>query len=620
MKALGGLWGGRGGSWDADLQGRKTTLFMRASGLRDFTLTLRQPRGLVGQRTPMTPALPHHTVSDQAEEIARQFDLLSRVEWVRTITTCISYGMMAMFLPLWIPLVALCVDLAMERLGLSLMRGLDPALHRTRYLASLLSVGVMELAYTLPPVLIWQLEHPFAKAIAIGAVTMTLLQLTTVRAIHLPYGLMGWGVVAAVTLIGNAVYWADAGDVQGLVLSSFAALGAVGYTFTAMASNHELHTELMRRGKAAEAANDAKSRFLAQMSHELRTPLNAILGMGQAELALAQTPETAERLGILVASAQSLGVILDDILDMSAIREGLLPIRRGPTDLRAEIDSTVAMYRALFQQAGLTLDLHLGDDLPARALLDAQRLRQCLSNLLSNALKHTRKGGATVCVRQDPMGMLSLIVTDTGAGISPAVQDAIFEPFQRGPGPVPGTGLGLSISRALARRMGGDLDLLPNATGARFRLTVALDRVEEGVSIPAPALPPREAKLDLGGRLILVVDDISTNRFVAATHLRLMGAAVAEAASGTEAVAEMQARRPDLVLLDMNMPDLNGIETLRLLRALPEGAKLPVVAMTADATEAHRRHYLDQGLDGYVAKPLSTASLAAALAPHLAAG
>lgn len=557
-------------------------------------------------------------VSDQADEIARQFALLSRVEWVRTITTCITYGMMSMFLPVWIPFLAMICDLVMERMGLHLMRGLDPARMPRRYLASLVSVGVMEACYTLPPVLIWQMEHPFAKAIAIGAVTMTLLQLTTVRAIHLPYGLMGWGVVGVVTLLGNGVYWLGLGDLHGLALSSLAACGAIAYTYTAMRSNHRLHTELMRRGKAAEAANEAKSRFLAQMSHELRTPLNAILGMGQAELALATDPDTTERLEILVASAQSLGVILDDILDMSAIRQGLLPIRRAPSDLRAELESTAATYRLLFTQAGLSLALHMADDVPKAALLDAQRLRQCLSNLLSNALKHTKQGGATICARQDPMGVLALTVTDTGSGISPDVLDAMFEPFQRGPSQEPGTGLGLSISRALARRMGGDLELLPSAIGARFRLTVALGRLEDGVTVTAPALPPRIAPLDLGGRLILVVDDIATNRFVAATHLRQMGAAVAEAASGAEAVAVAQARQPDLVLLDMNMPGLNGLETLRLLRALSES--LPVVAMTADATEAHRRHYLEQGLDGYVAKPLSPASLAAALAPHLSQG
>jgi signal transduction histidine kinase len=566
----------------------------------------------------MTIAPSPIAVSDQAEEIARQYALLSRVEWVRTVTTCISYGMMALFLPVWIPLLALVLDLVMERLGLFLMRGLDPAQSPRRYGLSLLSVGLMELCYTLPPVLIWQMEQPFAKAIAIGAVTMTLLQLTTVRAIHLPYGLIGWGVVGLVSLLGNAVYWLRMDDLQGLALSSFAVFGAIAYTYTAMGSNHELHTELMRRGKAAEAANEAKSRFLAQMSHELRTPLNAILGMGQAELALSTNPDTTERLQILVSSAQSLGVILDDILDMSAIRQGLLPIRRGPTDLRAELETAVATYCLLFTQAGMTLQLYIDDTVPARADLDAQRLRQCLSNLLSNALKHTKQGGATVQARQDPEGMLSLTVRDTGSGISPAMRDAMFEPFQRGPSQEPGTGLGLSISRALARRMGGDLELLAGGPGARFRLTVALGQVEAGAEVPAPAPLPRVAPLDLSGRLVLVVDDIATNRFVALTHLRMMGAQVLEAASGAAALEMVQQQRPDLVLLDMNMPDLDGIETLARLRTLPDDAgRVPVVAMTADATEAHRRHYLQQGLDGYVAKPLSPFSLAAAIAPLL---
>ena len=168
------------------------------------------------------------------------------------------------------------------------------------------------------------------------------------------------------------------------------------YALAAMRSNHLLHRDLLRSERAAAAANQAKGRFVAQISHELRTPLNAILGMGEAELAQATDPRTQDRMQTLVASARELAVILDDVLEMSALGENALPIRPQPTDPQAVISATAALFQPLFAARGLELELRSRARLPDCVMLDPHRLRQCLSNLLSNALKFTETGGASV--------------------------------------------------------------------------------------------------------------------------------------------------------------------------------------------------------------------------------
>lgn len=321
-------------------------------------------------------------------------------------------------------------------------------------------------------------------------------------------------------------------------------------------------------------------------------------------------------------------MILDDILDMAAVEAGRLPIRPVTCNIANELDAAAVLYRPLCHGQGLTFSVTLAPDLPAHAQIDTQRLRQCLSNLFSNALKHTVSGGAQMEARLNESGLLAVTVSDTGTGIAPDIADRLFEPFQRGASDAPGSGLGLSISRSLARAMGGDLVLLPTDkdankhAGASFLLTLALDVV----AYTQTATPPQTAQTaqtqtaDMQGRTVLVVDDIATNRLVARAHLALYGATVTEAASGAVAVEMIRAAAPDLVLLDMNMPGMDGIATLKKIRALPSrAARLPVIAMTADATNDHRRRYLEAGLDGYLAKPLTPEAVADLLAQHLVA-
>ncbi len=568
---------------------------------------------------------------DAAAQISNQLQMLKSIEPTRLVSTSIAFGLMAVFLPPWLVLAAIGADMALEGLSFQLLRGLDPRAQPRRYLAALATVFLTEASYSLCCILIWHQDVLFAKGAAVGLLCMTLFQLSTVRAIHLPFGLIGAAAVALVAFVGNSYYWLEAQSWQGFIVSTLALAGAAFYTTGAMRSNHGLHREISRRGIKADAANRAKGRFLAQMSHELRTPLNAIVGMGEAELLHSTSPATQTRMQTLVDSAMDLAAILDDILQMAAIEENKLPLRPVSARPKDVIEATVALFQPVFAKAGLWLRLEfsaprlpdgrLAPNLPETAEFDPQRLRQCLSNLLSNALKFTDTGGATVWVsyRKQPLrrvgktedGLLQIDVVDTGKGIPAHERDLLFQPFQRGAGAHTGSGLGLAISRSIAQQMQGDLEHLPSQSGALFRLSLRISPAA------VPTQPPAQA-VNLSGRRILVVDDIATNRLVAATYLRGMAVHVDEVESGSAALQAIATQRPDLVLLDLHMPGLSGIETLAAIRALP-GPHLPVVAMTADASAADRTLYLTAGLDGYLTKPLTMEALRLGLAKHLTA-
>lgn len=567
--------------------------------------------------------------ADAAAQISSQLQVLTAMEPARLISTSIAFALMALFLPPWFVLAAFGIDIALEGLSLQLLRGLDPAIQKRRYRSTIAAVFFTEANYALCCVLVWQQDTEFAKAAAVGLLSMTLFQLSTVRAIHMPFGLAGLIAAILTALLGNGFYWLERHNGVGFAASSIALLAAISFALRAMRSNNALHLEVSRRGLRADAANRAKGRFLAQMSHELRTPLNAIVGMGEVELMHTQSPQTQARMQTLVGSAMDLAAILDDILQISAIDENQLPMRPVTARPREVIEATVALFQPVFAKAGLWLKLEfatprmpdgrLSPELPDTAVFDPQRLRQCLSNLLSNALKFTQAGGATLRVsyRDNPhgstanpaSGQLQIDVADTGQGIPEHERDLVFQPFQRGASAHSGSGLGLAISRAIAQQMQGDLEHLPSQTGALFRLTLRIQPVTAAAPIP-------ETPRALAGQHILVVDDIATNRLVAATYLRGMGLGVEEADGGAAALQAIVARRPDLVLLDLHMPGLSGIETLTQIRNLP-GPHLPVVAMTADVSAAGRALYLSAGVDGYLTKPLTMESLRLGIAKHL---
>jgi signal transduction histidine kinase/ActR/RegA family two-component response regulator len=551
------------------------------------------------------------------DELARQHRLLTDGAGLRSVLTALVYALAAFFVALPVVLVCAVVDFASERLSLHWMKGLDPARAPRRYVATIAAGMLSQLAYAMVLAFAYQSSLPLAQPFAAGVLTLTMLQMASIRIIHLPYAISGLSVTFAVG-IGAVLYdWESRTGVTGLIMSLIALWAAAYFIAAIVRGNHGLHAEIAREGASARMADQAKSRFLAQMSHELRTPLNAILGLGHAELAQATDPASQERLRLMTDAARGLAVILDDILDMSAIEAGHLPIRPTPCSPAQEITTAAALYRPLFEAEGLSVTLNLSPDLPDYAALDSQRLRQCLSNLFSNALKHTKTGGVTLRAAVALNGDLVINFADTGPGIPQAAAERLFEPFHRGAGDQPGTGLGLSITRALARSMGGDLQLMPSLTGAEFRLRLALQVMPRVPSALETDKEPFSATSVLPSELsVLVVDDIATNRLVAKAHLHLHGITVDEAASGAEALARLQEDGIDLVLLDMNMPGIDGTETLQRIRAMPGRTRLPVIAMTADATEEHRRRYLAAGMDGYLAKPLTPESVAEMLARY----
>jgi signal transduction histidine kinase/ActR/RegA family two-component response regulator len=542
-------------------------------------------------------------------EIVNQIDLLERMFPTRVLTSGIAYAMMTPFLPLWLCSFAYAIDLMTEWLSIRLMRGFDQQRRNPRYLAVMAITVVTELTYCLPAVLIWQMEQNHAKALAVGLLCVTSFQIANTKSVFLPLGILALTTAFLVTLAGNTYYWIGLQDYLGLFVATAGIFAACLYTATAMISNHHLHRELLRRGEAAQAASLAKSQFIAQISHELRTPLNAIIGMGSAEQTEARTAASAERMKVLIASAKGLAVVLDDILDISALDGKGVTIRPLPVDLTEELETTIALFRPQFDAAGLQLRLDCSPLLPSKVLLDPARLRQCLSNLLSNALKFTASGGAFVSAAMSG-AQVQIDVRDTGRGIGKEEAEQLFLLFHRGIGSETGTGLGLAISRGLARQMGGDLVLLDSAQGAHFRLLVLTEKVV------VPAKTAATQHIHSKSIQVLVVDDIATNRLVAATYLNQLGLQVLEACSGAEALALIAKAPPNLILLDMNMPQMSGAECLRALRKICP-RHVPVIATTASSDLAHRQQWAALGLDGFLAKPLTPESVLAALTPHL---
>lgn len=559
------------------------------------------------------PAAAQSDDSQLRDELERQFRLLRAEMPIRLIATMLAYAMGLLYLPWVFVLIVALLDLLGEAVTHWVFSDLT-AMVRQRWRRHLAvgAIFLIETCFALPAALIWHFEDPYAKALAVGLAAGSMMHLATVRSIHLPQGIAA-ALALSILLIGsNTVYWVNQGMWQGFAITTVCALVSLGYFFEAMLSTHRLHRDTAMGRRAALEANAAKDRLLATISHELRTPLNGIVGMAHAEWHHATTPGATERLDLLVASADGLTTLLDDILDLSAAREGRLPIRPTNAHPRTEIERTIGLFLPAIARQGVEFSRVLDPSLDAPAVFDAQRLRQCLSNLLSNALKHGQgapillKARAMRCPDGNPI--LDIVVEDSGPGIPSEDAARAFEPFgqlsQGADGARRGHGLGLSITRTLARQMGGDLLLDPSNEGARFRLYVLL---YPAPGIPAPVAPAAPAALPrLDGCRVLVVDDVGTNRIVAASYLRLAGALPLEAASGEAAMEVLAAGGVDAVLLDLHMPGLDGPATLAALRALPGPAgHVPVIAMTADADPRQRHRWTDAGIDGHLPKPLT---------------
>ncbi|MEY3445449.1 MAG: hypothetical protein RIR45_204 [Pseudomonadota bacterium] len=380
--------------------------------------------------------------------------------------------------------------------------------------------------------------------------------------------------------------------------------------------------------RIAEAANLAKSEFLANMSHEIRTPMNGVIGMTELAITLANHPEQRAYLNTALGSAQSLMVILNEILDFSKIEAGQMVIESVAFDLHDVVSGCLAAMEGRIHAKGLALERILQPDFPLRLLGDPGRIRQILTNLCDNAIKFTPQGSVKVQVQLHGDALegyeAHLSVTDTGVGIAQDKQKWIFDAFSQADASTTrefgGTGLGLTICARLATLMGGCIwvDSVPGA-GSTFHFTVHLGHVSPA---PSPALPaPREAASASTAHpmLVLLVEDHPINQMVATTLLNKWNHEVVLAKNGQEAVDLFPTRDWDLVLMDIQMPVMGGLEATRHIRAMaPSQRHVPILAVTANAMEADREACRLAGMDAHLAKPFDAAELGALIALHCA--
>ena len=419
-----------------------------------------------------------------------------------------------------------------------------------------------------------------------------------------------------------------------------------GYAVTARDNTERkrLHEEMQRARDLALEAAQTRAEFLANMSHEIRTPLNAIVGTAELLQLAELNPEQRERAAVIESSSRLLMAIVSDVLDFSKLSAGRVVLEKIPFDLRNLAETTVESFKPAADTKGVALKLRLDDKLPQRVEGDPNRLQQILNNLISNAIKFTSSGEVRVSITREndtvTHDLIGFEVSDTGIGIAPEVQKRLFEPFVQAESSTTrrygGTGLGLVISAQLARQMGGEIGLRSQpGQGATFHFTVKFEK--EGVlkraesasaragkaasttnlapdhaSDHAPAARPTEAAYP--DFRILVVEDNPVNRNLAAEQLRVLGyrgEMVSEAAAALEALSRQQY---DLVLMDCEMPVMDGYEATREIRRREGGARhTPIIAMTARATEEQRERCLAAGMDGYLSKPVRLQALSTML-------
>jgi len=370
----------------------------------------------------------------------------------------------------------------------------------------------------------------------------------------------------------------------------------------------------------ATRANQAKSAFLATMSHEVRTPLNGILGMAQAMAFDSLPPNQSERLEIIRRSGQNLLDILNDVLDLSKIEAGKLDLDIQEFDLEALIDRTHETFSALALQNGLTLKVYVREQAKGTYRGDPLRIRQVLNNLTSNAIKFTDRGEVRILV-ENIEGELNIRVTDTGIGIPAEIQEHIFNKFEQGDlSPSRrhgGTGLGLSICRDLVQLMKGQITVqsLPGS-GSCFCVRLPLPYMGAAQDPTSATAPDASSKTDSREIRLLVAEDNRANQVVIDALLRQAGITPVIVPDGKAAVSAWEEEPWDLILMDVQMPEMDGPTAASIIRRREldrDQARTPILALTANAMDHQLADYRYAGMDGLIAKPIDVEKLFSAI-------
>ena len=384
-----------------------------------------------------------------------------------------------------------------------------------------------------------------------------------------------------------------------------------------------LEKRVADRTAELEKANQAIGDFLANMSHELRTPLNGILGLAQVIESSTDDKTINNQARLIYSSGKSLTLLLNDVLDMSKIEAGMMelaPIHANVHQLLLEIQ---ALFHENAKQKGLELILQLDDDLPEFGILDPLRVKQCLTNLVSNAIKFTDSGSVTIqagAEKSDNSYLMTIAVIDTGIGMHAETMDRLFSAFTQAESSTAsrfgGTGLGLSIARKLARLMGGDVSATSTpGQGSSFTLTFAMaagnPETETGNNTDAEFLPHDPRYASLQGLKILLVEDNYINRQVVLAFLKPLNPEIMEAYDGFQALERIEKDEFDLVLMDINMPGMTGYEVSQKIR---DGGNItPVIALTANTNEDMGKLCRQAGMDTHLSKPLERDQLIKAM-------
>ena len=377
------------------------------------------------------------------------------------------------------------------------------------------------------------------------------------------------------------------------------------------AERRDAEAEIVRSRDEADRANLAKSEFLSRMSHELRTPLNAILGFGQLLEMEDLTAEQRESVHHIVKGGRHLLDLINEVLDIARIESGNLSMSLEPVDIVALVEESVALMQPLAAEREVQIARTFAHENGRYVMADHQRLKQIILNLLSNGIKYNRPGGSVTLADPDLGDRLGFEVTDTGLGLSEQDIESLFRPFDRlgaERSDIEGTGLGLALSKLLAEAMGGDIEVVSElGRGSTFRLVLpkAADPLTDQRATDTPAVAEERSSQSL--TLLYIEDNMSNLKLVESILNHRPQVELLSAMQGRLGIESAREHVPDLILLDVNLPDIQGGEVLRTLKSDPRTAAIPVVMLSADATSGQIERFKAAGAEDYLTKPIDVA-------------